>query len=129
MEEVAPDLGQLALPPPPPPPPPPRPRAATFPVHKYVLQRSCLHHYSHTAASASATADGGTAENSGGGGGGGNGGGVGRNAERFGESAAAGNDGGWVTVHEADDVGFIAASSSVVFVDSGLSPGKTYLYR
>ncbi|CAN0033008.1 unnamed protein product [Pylaiella littoralis] len=29
----------------------------------------------------------------------------------------------------ADDVGFIAASSSFVFVDSGLSPGKTYVYR
>lgn len=125
--EGASDRDQLALPPPPPPPP----RVATFPVHKYVLQRSCLHHYSHTAASAS-SAEGGTGtgkalvEN---GGGGGNGGGVAGGAERFGESAALGNEGGWVTVHEEDDVGFIAASSSFVFVDSGLSAGKTYLYR
>eukprot|EP00752_Nemacystus_decipiens_P015601 g13924.t1 len=126
--EVMADGGQLALPwRPPPPPPPPPPRAATFPVHKYVLQRSCLRHYSRMATSASTTADGGTVENSGGGGG--NGGGLGQDAARFGESAAASNDEGWVTVHEADDLGFIAASSSFVFVDSGLSPGKTYLYR
>lgn len=77
-------------------------------------------------------------DGAGGGGSGGGGsrvGGGGSGAERYGENVAgmasgmANNGDGWVTVHEADDVGFIAASSRFVFVDSGLSPGKTYLYR
>lgn len=92
-DAAAPDRGQPAA----------SPRAATFPIHKYVLQRSCLHHYSHAAAPPAGT----TAE----GGGGGSGG------------------GGWVTVHEADDVGFASSSTSFVFVDSGLAPGKTHVYR
>lgn len=104
------------------PPPPQQPaasspsRAATFPVHKYVLQRSCPHDYAATSFEGG-TGGGTAAENRGTGGGGG------------GFVEGNGGGGGWVTVHEADDVASVSGSSSFVFVDSGLSPGKTYVYR
>lgn len=106
----------LAMLPPPPPATSSPSRAATFPVHKYVLQRSCPHSYA-AAAFEGGAGGGAAAENRGTGGRGG--------------GFVVGNSGGggWVTVHEADDVASVSGSSSFVFVDSGLSPGKTYVYR
>ena len=85
----------------------------TFPVHKYVLQRSCLGCRVASASSpavsspAMATAAVGASDIHG----------------VLGDSAA---DGGWVTVHEAN---VDSTSTSMVFMDSGLDPGKVYAYR
>lgn len=72
----------------------------TFPVHKYVLQRSCL----------GCQVTGPVGEGQGGG---------------FGECSSS--DGSWVTVHEANVVEM--PSSEMEFVDSGLAHGKIYAYR
>lgn len=75
----------------------------TFPVHKYVLQRTCLG--CQVTGSASAVGEG---QNSG-----------------FGECGSS--DGSWVTVHEANVVDL--PSSEMAFVDSDLAHEKIYAYR
>lgn len=102
-------------------------RAATFPIHKYVLQRSRLDSHEAAAVAVSRGQGSGAAEGSArvAGGDVGSWGGVsGIGGGRDGRGRG-GADGGWVTVHEAP-VGF---ASEFVFLDTGLSPGVTYVYR
>lgn len=99
------------------------PPTATFPVHKYVLQRACLHSLVAASISVGDGTLGGLAMGGGGTAAGTWSGGSGSGKEALGESAVGG--GGWVTVHEAD----VDFASSVVFVDSGMAAGKTYVYR
>lgn len=133
---------------------PERKNAATFPVHKYVLERSCLHvdavrasKSQQTSNSASAAGSvpawgagvevsdsralvsGTTAAEEGWGGSGGVGGVM--SAPGVSKSRGGGFGGGvggeeWVTVHPS---GFVGFKTTGFFEDSGLLPGRTYVYR
>lgn len=98
-------------------------RAATFSVHKYVLQRSCFR------GDAGRTSKSQLSSGSSDGGRGGSrsiaaseeGGHSGVPGVPLNELGAGGE--GWITVHEA------YVGSPTVFVDSGLLPARTYVYR
>lgn len=126
-------------------------RAATFPVHKYVLERSCLHvdasrasksqHTSNVAPATNVNADASPSPNEGSAQAGpssdsssvvvsANKASVGGSSSVGGGGAVGGGFGGgvgsegWVTVHSSS-----TGVKDTSFVDSGLLPGRTYVYR